>query len=132
MKRCSKCEIKYQHNNRDRWSNVRERNAQNHYKNYTSYRWRSLRDSVLRQFKGLCVYSFYEYGKVVTNEKLIVHHIQESSESNFFDRDNLIVVSDCVHRTIHDVYDNGSEQEVIELKNKLRKYRCKFLEEMSI
>lgn len=131
IKMCDKCVAKQSQYNSYRRKQRYAKDISTHYRLYNTKRWIGLRDSVLRQFKGMCVYSWMENKQLVSSGKLIVHHIEESTEDNFFDADNLIVLSHEVHEYVHSVYDYGTSDEVLELKSKLREYRCKFLAEMS-
>lgn len=131
MKRCLQCEEKYNKSNKERSKNRREKNKMTHYRRYNEPRSTRLRKSVLAEFKGLCVVCYCN-GRVVSNGRMIIHHIEPSTEETFYDRENLTCLCFECHERVHSTYDFASPYEVQRLKDRLREYRSRFLEEMSI
>ena len=111
--RCNSCEKK---RNKDRYT----RSLNNHERLYKTTRWCRVRDSILKKYNYMCVYSWYKYRKV--RPAKIIHHIDLANRENFFDADNLIPLTFEVHEIIHSDYND-------EVKAELKEYQRLWLED---
>lgn len=91
---------------------------------YQTKEWRKLREDMREDAKYMCLVSFYCIGNVVVSNT--VHHIIEVLQDNtlVYDKDNLIALSEDIHREIHRLYKVSPKvkREVQELQR-----RCKEL-----
>lgn len=87
---------------------------------YNSEAWLLTREYIKGKYKGLCLYSYYVLGEIVFSD--MVHHIVELKEDwdLRLDEDNLIPLSDGVHKKIHALYQNGRKEETQRLLRELK------------
>lgn len=106
---CSNCTKKY---------NTRERENNGVYNSY----WESARKYALSADNGLCKMCVAE-NKVITNARLVVHHIVpvEDDSELWYDYNNLITLCYQHHKIVHDHYDTGRKLETqMELRKLLK------------
>ena len=85
---------------------------------YSSGRWQKLREVVrqkyrVQEFKGIDIYSFFKFNKIETGR--IMHHIRPVKDYPELKlrADNLILLTDKNHETIHKRMDEEKAEEVI-------------------
>lgn len=64
-----------------------------------SKRWKVIRDSVLREQRGLC--------RLCGGFAEDVHHIEMANSRNFFERGNLVALCNNCHKKVHTSYRRG-------------------------
>jgi 5-methylcytosine-specific restriction endonuclease McrA len=64
-----------------------------------SQRWKTLRESILRDQQGMCA--------LCAGLAVDVHHKAMATEANFFDRSNLIGLCPDCHKKTHAAYKRG-------------------------
>ena len=98
---------------------------------YASLSWRRLREYVLGQCKGICVYCLMEHNRFTEGKD--VHHIVTLKEDweRRLDSDNLICLCRECHLNIHHVYTQG-EGARIKLQEKLQKFMKEFKDKYNI
>ena len=89
---------------------------------YHSSGWETLRDYVLKKYKGLDVFAYFIENRIVP--ATTGHHIVELKEdySKGLIIDNIIPVSDESHRKIHMLYRKDKEGIQVMLKRLLKKW----------
>ena len=94
---------------------------------YNSRTWEKVRERCLMSCDNLCLYSLYKRGKVEV--ATTVHHIVEINEDTskqlVYEIDNLIAVTDKVHREIHSRYKN---EDIALVQEELRRYKALYHE----
>ncbi|MCF0163199.1 MAG: hypothetical protein HUJ88_11570, partial [Fusobacterium necrophorum] len=82
---------------------------------YEDKRWRKVRQNILEDCYGLCLWAYYVQGRAVKAD--CVHHIVEvlKDESRCFDENNLIALSHENHIMIHKDYYNNKYKKNIQL-----------------
>lgn len=113
-------QLKSEHNQRyDK--NIRHKRDKRYTEFYHSKEWETLRDFVIRTYKGLDLFAYFIENRIVPADT--AHHITELKED--WDLrlaiDNIIPVSDASHKKIHTLYRQDKEGTQKLLKGLLKK-----------
>ncbi len=80
---------------------------------YSSSKWKKLRDNIMDDYNSIDLFSYYIFGRVEVAET--VHHIIEICEREdlAYDEDNLIPLSNYIHRQIvHKLYKTKCKEQI--------------------
>ncbi|MGN2369389.1 HNH endonuclease [Clostridium cagae] len=80
---------------------------------YNNSKWRKLRDDILDEYNNIDLFSYYVKGRIVSAD--CVHHIHEviGDTEQAYEWDNLITLSNYVHRKIiHKLYKTKHKEQV--------------------
>ena len=115
---CIECTKKYEDNQKERYKEYDNKRKHNKYwRFYSTKEWRQTRKYVNIKYKGLCLWSYCMKHRIVQAD--VIHHIipVEDDYNNRLDADNLIPLSNAVHRMIHELYkkDKAKTQEQLRL-----------------
>lgn len=77
---------------------------------YRTQEWREVREEVLDESKGLCVWSWYVVGKIVKATHCHHIHVVLEDSSRVYDKANLIGLERQVHKYIHELYKTNKEE----------------------
>lgn len=136
-RRCTQCGTKVPINTKCSCELEREKQRYKEYakhrqdkdiqKIYTSTRWEKVKTVCKIKQNGICLYSYYILGEIKQIE--LYHHIVETKEdiSKAYDVENVIGVTDVVHKIIHSTYNKSNKDKkamqelLLSLKNR---YSC--------
>ncbi|WP_061334301.1 HNH endonuclease [Clostridium botulinum] len=127
---CDKCKNKYDKSKKESYKEYKKNRKDNReQKFYSSKEWIIVRDIVRRKYNNICLYSYYILHEIKYVD--YIHHIIELKEDwdKKLDKDNLIPLSDKVHKIVHREYDRSAKdkKQMQELLRELkRKYEKEF------
>ncbi|ACO87268.1 HNH endonuclease domain protein [Clostridium botulinum A2 str. Kyoto] len=127
---CDECKNKYDKSKKESYKEYKKNRKDNReQKFYSSKEWIIVRDIVRRKYNNICLYSYYILHEIKYVD--YIHHIIELKEDwdKKLDKDNLIPLSDKVHKIVHREYDRSAKdkKQMQELLRELkRKYEKEF------
>ncbi len=127
---CDKCKNKYDSSKKESYKEYKKNRKDNReQKFYSNKEWITVRDIVRRKYNNICLYSYYILHEIKYVD--YIHHIIELKEDwdKKLDKDNLIPLSDKVHKIVHRTYEKSAKdkKQMQELLRELkRKYEKEF------
>lgn len=137
LKLCPYCGIKMNYNDKDcknkckskntkqrvkRYDkNIRNSNSnKKHTQFYNSKEWKRIREYVMNEYNGLCLYSLIVHNEIVKAD--LVHHINEIKDSweDRLELNNLVPLCHSRHNELHSDY---GEEQVKQLERAVKKYK---------
>ncbi len=114
---CDECQAILDEKKKQRWKNDKERHRKykanrtdiREQRFYSGKKWQQAKDWAANKYKGMCLYSYYKYNKIVPYDT--VHHIVEVKEDwdqrlNIY---QIIPLTESVHQMVHKMYEKSPE-----------------------
>lgn len=120
---CDGCQAMYNEQQKQRHKIYKaKRNDNKEQRFYNSRGWKQMKQFLDSKYKGLCLYSYYIYDRIVPYD--VFHHIVPIKEdwNMRLHLYNLIPLTNSIHEKIHKMYENDQERTQRELQQLVAKW----------